>query len=57
MKEQKHEIERLVSARVPADLYEAFKQATKAKDETASQVLRGFIRQYVKQVNKSQAQA
>lgn len=50
--EQKNEQEKIVTARLPADLYEEFKQATKAKDETASQVLRGFIRQYVKQASK-----
>ena len=50
--EQKNEQEKIVTARLPADLYEEFKQATKAKDETASQVLRGFIRQYVKQTSK-----
>lgn len=54
MKEQKNDQEKLVSARVPADLYEEFKQATKAQDETASQVLRSFIRKYVKQAHKAQ---
>ena len=52
MKEQKNEQEKIVTARVPVELYEEFKQITKAKDETASQVLRGFIRQYVKQASK-----
>ena len=52
MKEQKNEQEKIVTARVPVDLYEEFKQITKAKDETASQVLRSFIRQYVKQASK-----
>lgn len=55
MKEQKNEQEKIVTARVPVDLYEEFKQITKAKDETASQVLRGFIRQYVKQASKLKA--
>ena len=51
MKEQKNEPEKIVTARIPAELFEEFKQITKAKDETASQVLRGFIRQYVKQAS------
>ena len=52
------EKEKLFTARVPADLLEEFKQATKAKDETASQAFRHFIRQYVKQAHKqAQAQA
>lgn len=52
MKEQKNDQEKIITTRLPADLYEEFKQITKAKDETASQVLRGFIRQYVKQASK-----
>ena len=52
MKEQKNDQEKIITTRLPADLYEEFKQITKAKDETASQVLRGFIRQYVKQSSK-----
>ena len=52
MKEQKNEQEKTVTARVPVDLYEEIKQITKTKDETASQVLRGLIRQYEKQASK-----
>jgi len=54
----KKDEEKLFTARVPADLLEEFKQATKVKDETASQAFRQFIRQYVKQAQKlSKAEA
>lgn len=52
------EEEKLFTARIPASLLEEFKQATKAKDESASKAVRQFIRQYVKQAHKqAQAQA
>ena len=55
---QETESEKLFTARIPASLLEEFKQAAKAQDETASQAVRKFIRQYVKQANKlAQAQA
>jgi len=41
--------EALMNLRIPRPLLEEFKQATKSKDETASQAVRKFIRQYVKQ--------
>lgn len=54
---KQEEKEKLFTARVPADLLEEFKQATKTKDETASQAFRHFIRAYIKQAQKAQAKA
>lgn len=54
---KKEESEKLFTARIPASLLDEFKQATKAKDETASQAVRQFIRQYIKQANKQAQQA
>jgi len=59
MKEQKKSDEALMNLRIPRPLLDEFKQAAKAKDETASQAVRKFIRQYVKQSqahNRPQAQ-
>ena len=56
MKKQTEQ-ERHFTARVPASLLEEFAQATKAKDETASQAVRKFMRNYIKQVQSRQAQA
>lgn len=49
--------EKLFTARVPTKLYEDFKEATRLKDETASEAFRQFIRQYVKQANKTAQRA
>lgn len=58
MEAQKKADEALMNLRIPRPLLEEFKQAAKAQDETASQAVRKFIRQYVKQANKlQQAQA
>lgn len=57
MTEQKKPDEVLINVRIPRPLLDEFKQATRAKDETASQAVRRFIRHYVKQTNKPQAQA
>lgn len=53
MKKQAEQ-ERHFTARVPASLLEEFAQATKAKDETASQAVRKFMRNYIKQVQQVQ---
>lgn len=53
MKKQTEQ-ERHFTARVPASLLEEFAQATKAKDETASQAVRKFMRNYIKQVQQVQ---
>jgi predicted transcriptional regulator len=37
-----------MNIRLPADLKKAFEEACKANDQTASQELRAFIREYVK---------
>lgn len=50
------EQERHFTARVPASLLEEFAEATKAKDETASQAVRKFMRNYIKQVQQVQRQ-
>lgn len=39
----------LLSIKVPSDLKEAFNQAVRLNDRTASQVLRDFMRSYVDQ--------
>ena len=57
MTEQKKQDEVLMNLRIPRPLLDEFKQATRAKDETASQAVRRFIRHYVKQSSKPQAQA
>lgn len=49
---KENESEKLFTTRIPASLLEEFKQATKAQDETASQAVRKFIRQYIKQAQK-----
>lgn len=54
MKKQAEQ-ERHFTARVPASLLEEFAQATKAKDETASQAVRKFMRNYIKQVQQVQS--
>lgn len=56
-KKQKDDTERQFKARVPASLLEEFAEATKAKDETASQAVRKFMRNYIKQVQAKQAPA
>lgn len=38
----------LVTARVPADLKKAFDDAAKRNDRTASQLIRDFMREYVR---------
>lgn len=53
MKKQTEQ-ERHFTARVPASLLEEFSQATKAKDETASQAVRKFMKNYIKQVQQTQ---
>lgn len=58
MEAQQKTEEALMNLRIPRPLLEEFKQATKAQDETASQAVRKFIRQYIKQAHKlAQAQA
>lgn len=58
MEAQKKTDEALMNLRIPRPLLEEFKQAARSQDETASQAVRKFIRQYVKQANKlAQAQA
>lgn len=39
----------LLTVKVPSDLKEAFNQAVRMNDRTASQVLRDFMRSYVDQ--------
>lgn len=57
MEAQKKNDEALMNLRIPRPLLEEFKQAARNQDETASQAVRKFIRQYVKQANKlAQAQ-
>jgi len=41
--------EEIVRARIPAELKTAFEEACKRNDQTCSQVIREFIRHYVKQ--------
>lgn len=48
MTAKKNSDETLMNLRIPKNLLEEFKQATKEQDETASQAIRKFIRQYVK---------
>lgn len=58
MEAQQKNDEALMNLRIPRPLLEEFKQAARSQDETASQAVRKFIRQYVKQANKlAQAQA
>lgn len=38
----------LVTARVPADLKKAFDEAASRNDRTASQLIRDFMREYVR---------
>lgn len=58
MEAQQKTEEALMNLRIPRPLLEEFKQAAKSQDETASQAVRKFIRQYVKQAHKlAQAQA
>lgn len=58
MEAQKKTDETLMNLRISRPLLEEFKQAAKSQDETASQAVRKFIRQYVKQAHKlAQAQA
>lgn len=38
----------VITHRVPADLKRAFEQACKANDQTASQVIRALMREYVR---------
>ena len=52
MEAHKKDDEALMNLRIPRPLLEEFKQAAKSQDETASQAVRRFIRQYVKQANK-----
>lgn len=60
MKKQTEQ-ERHFTARVPASLLDEFAEAAKSKDETASQAVRKFMRNYIKQAqqvqNRQQAQA
>ena len=39
----------ILNLRLPADLKAAFEDACKGNDQTASQVIRALMRQYVKQ--------
>lgn len=48
MKKQAEQ-ERHFTARVPAILLDEFVEATRSKDETASQAVRRFMKNYIKQ--------
>lgn len=39
----------MIAFRVPPELKKAFEAATKANDRTGSQILRDFVRDYIKQ--------
>ena len=43
------ETQTVINLRIPCELKRAFEDACKANDQTASQVIRAFVRQYVKQ--------
>lgn len=54
MKKQTEQ-ERHFTARVPTSLLDEFVEAAKSKDETASQAVRKFMRNYIKQAQQVQA--
>ena len=56
MQKQENTPRTLINLRIDRALLDQFKQATKQKEETASQALRKYIKHYVKQA-KAQAKA
>ena len=56
-KKEQPEQERHFTARVPSSLLDEFAEAAKAKDETPSQAVRKFMRNYVQQSRQQVAQA
>lgn len=51
-KKEEQEKDGRFTCRVSSTLVEEFAQATKQQDETASQAVRKFMRQYIKQAQK-----